>query len=95
MVAAASENISPPVAVTMAGGWLVVTLNGPSTLWAGPLTGDGVIVRLGFGCSPTGTSCRMWSTMPATSACSGSDASSTYLSVKYQMAPCTAAAVWL
>ena len=53
-VPAASENILPPVAVTVAGGWLVVTVNGPSTLCAGPLTYDGVIVRLGAGCSPTG-----------------------------------------
>ena len=62
-VPAASENISPPVAVTVAGGWLVVTVNGPSTLCAGPLTCDGVIVRLGFGCSPTGPASLMWSTI--------------------------------
>jgi hypothetical protein len=103
-VAAESENISPPVARTVAGGalrrrWpgllLVLTVKGPSTLPAGPLTDGGVMVRLGFDGSISGPASWMCFTMAATVLCSGSAVLSTYLSVKYQMAACTAAAVWL
>src|SRR5580704_4504844 len=68
IVAAASENMSAPVAVTVASRaargrprWrrtpaFVLRVNGPSTLPAGPLTCEGVSVRLGGGGSTSGPS---------------------------------------
>ena len=60
-VPAESENIRPPVALTVAGGpdrrrlpVLVLTVNGPTTLPAGPLNCGGVMVRLGGGGSFSG-----------------------------------------
>ena len=72
-----------------------VTANGPSSEPAGPLADEGVIVKVGGG---GGTQRALgddfWSTMAATVSCSGSAVFSTYLSLKNQIAACTAAAFW-
>ena len=56
---------------------LVLTVNGPSTLPAGPLNCGGVMVRLGGGGWASGPAVMMWSTMSATVLCSGSEVFST------------------
>ncbi len=87
-VPAASENMLPPVAVTVASPVargrrrrrcpvLVLTVNGPTTLPAGPLTLGGVMVRLGGGGWMSGPSDLTLFTIATTASCSGSDVLST------------------
>ena len=72
-----------------------VTANGPSSEPAGPLADDGVIVNVGGGGDTSGPAAMTWATMPATVSCNGLLVLSTYLSLKNQIAACTAAAFWL
>ena len=87
-VPAASENMLPPVAVTVASPVprgrrrrrcpvLVLTVNGPTALPAGPLTLGGVMVRLGGGGWISGPSTLTLFTMATTALCRASDVLST------------------
>ena len=89
----ASENMSAPVALTVTvvpASALMV--NGPSGLSAGPRSVAGVIVRLGGGGCTSGPLLITSATMASTSGRAGSVVVRTYLSVKNQIADCTAAA---
>ena len=88
----ASGNRLPPVAVTCAGA-VVFSVNGPMSEPAGPSSVGGVIEIVG-GCGfTTGPMSMTCCTIAATSARRGSNRSSTYLSLKNQIAACTAAAL--
>ena len=71
---AASENMSAPVAVTVADPVPEVTVNGPTIASVlAPLAWVGVMARLGAGGAVAGPSEMMWATIAATVAWRGSD----------------------
>ena len=95
-VAAASENMRAPVAVTVTVSSTVeLIVNGPTVEPAGPFALVGLMVRLGDGGSMIGPAASTAATIAATASCRGSDVLSTYRSLKNQMAAWTAAAFCL
>ena len=88
----ASNMSAPPVAVTVTSEVLELIVKGPTRVPAGPLWDVGVIVSVGDCGAGSGGSALTWLTMSATYGCSGSPGSSTYRSLKYQIAAWTAAA---
>src|SRR4051794_2306476 len=84
-----------PAAVTVAFTVAELTINGPTVCPAGPVLERGMIFSVGGGGCTSGPLFLTSAVIASTASCSGSLVFSTYLSVKNQIAACTAAARWL